>query len=389
VDSALFLRPTLSDTTGYRRFFLKAKEFHIPSLDGLRAVSFFLVFVSHAWWSRLGQFGVSVFFFLSGFLITTLLRMENDKYQAVSLRNFYWRRVLRIFPPFYITIMVILLLVAGKVVRGQIEAKPILAASLYAANYWAIFKGFHLPGFTPFWSLAVEEHFYLLFPLAFLLMCKAKMAYKRQAILLSAACALFLAWRLFLILGLGVVDENRILYATDTRVDTILFGCIFALGLNPVLDEEVKPSTWLCVLGLGALFVSVAFRGPVMHMGFKFTLQGLAFIPLFTMAIMTPASYAKWLNWKWVRFIGTLSYTLYLVHLTLFDVAREHIPSKSLAALAALASCFVYAYAMNKWVEIPSARLRKRFRKGGSDTAFATANLTPSMTEIKETASES
>ncbi|HZC65574.1 MAG TPA: acyltransferase, partial [Candidatus Dormibacteraeota bacterium] len=274
---------------------MKGKEFHIPSLDGLRAVSFFLVFVSHAWWSRLGQFGVSVFFFLSGFLITTLLRMENDKYQTVSLRNFYWRRVLRIFPPFYITIVFILLLVAGGVVRGQIEGKPILAASLYAANYWAIFHGFQLPGFTPFWSLAVEEHFYLLFPLAFLLMCRAKIAYKRQAIILAAACALFLAWRLFLILGLGVADENRILYATDTRVDTILFGCIFALGLNPVLDAEVKPSTWLCVLGLGALLVSVAFRGPVMHMGFKFTLQGLAFIPLFTMAIMTPATYAKWL----------------------------------------------------------------------------------------------
>jgi peptidoglycan/LPS O-acetylase OafA/YrhL len=340
----------------------KGKEFHIPSLDGLRAISFLLVFASHAWWSRLGQFGVSIFFFLSGFLITTLLRIENDKFQTISLRNFYWRRVLRIFPPFYLTVLFILLLVAGHVVSGQIELKPILAATLYAGNYWAIFQGFHLPGFTPFWSLAVEEHFYLLFPLAFLLMCRAKFTYKRQAVILAAACACFLAWRLFLILVLQVVDENRILYATDTRVDTILFGCIFALALNPVLDKDIKPSFSLSILALGTLLLSVIFRGPVMHLGFKFTLQGLALIPLFTIAIMEP-KYFKWLNWKWVRYVGTLSYTLYLVHLALFDAALAHIRAKSLAALVALALCFLYAYAMNRAVEIPAARLRKRFRQ--------------------------
>jgi peptidoglycan/LPS O-acetylase OafA/YrhL len=367
---------------------LKGKSFHIPSLDGLRAVSFFLVFVSHAWWSRLGQFGVSVFFFLSGFLITTLLRMENDKFRNISLRDFYWRRVLRIFPPFYITVVVIVLLVASGVVSGQIELKPILAASFYAGNYWVILRGFHLPGFTPFWSLAVEEHFYLLFPLAFYLMCRARLTYKRQAIILSAACAFVLAWRLFLVFGMGVVDENRILYATDTRVDTILFGCIFALALNPVLDDGVRPSLWLSIVAMGTLLFTVVFRAPVMHMAVKFTLQGLALIPLFTLAILTPQSYSKWLNWKWVRYIGTLSYTLYLVHLALFDTVREHVASKSLAALIALALCFLYAYAMNKTVEIPAARLRKRFRRNGSETSLDASKCPPAMNAAEESVGE-
>jgi peptidoglycan/LPS O-acetylase OafA/YrhL len=362
---------------------LKDKEFHISSLDGIRAVSFFLVFISHAWWSRLGQFGVSIFFFLSGFLITTLLRMENDKYGTISLRKFYWRRVLRIFPPFYITVLFILLLVASGVVNGQIELKPILAASFYAGNYWAIFKGFQLPGFSPFWSLAVEEHFYLLFPLAFLLLCRARLTYKRQALILSAACAFFLAWRLFLVLGMGVVDENRILYATDTRVDTILFGCIFALALNPVLDKHVKPSIGLCFLALCTLLLTVIFRAPVMHMAVKFTLQGLALIPLFTLAIMTPQSYARWLNWKWLRFIGTLSYTLYLIHLAFFDAVGEHVNSKSLAALIALALCFLYAYAMHKGVEIPAARLRKGFRKESSEAALDAVKYARTINAIK------
>jgi peptidoglycan/LPS O-acetylase OafA/YrhL len=368
---------------------LKGKNFHIPSLDGLRAVSFFLVFVSHAWWSRLGQFGVSVFFFLSGFLITTLLRMENDKFKDISLRDFYWRRVLRIFPPFYITILFIVGLVATGVVSGQIELKPILAASLYAGNYWVIFKGFHLPGFTPFWSLAVEEHFYLLFPLAFYLMCRAKFTYRKQATLLAVACACILAWRLVLVFGLRVVDENRILYATDTRVDTILFGCIFALALNPVLDEDVRPSLWLSVVAIGALLVTVIFRAPLMHMAVKFTLQGLALIPLFTLAIMRADSYFRWLNWKWVRYIGTLSYTLYLVHLALFDTVREHVASKSLAALIALALCFLYAYAMNKTVEIPAARLRKRFRRDDIKTPVEATEYTPSMSAAEGSAGES
>src|ERR1041385_111615 len=79
----------------------KASFFHIPSLDGVRAVSFLIVFLAHAGLEKWvpGYFGLTVFFFLSGYLITTLLRMEYDKSGTISLRDFYFRRVLRIFPP--------------------------------------------------------------------------------------------------------------------------------------------------------------------------------------------------------------------------------------------------------------------------------------------------
>src|SRR5713101_6087815 len=79
---------------------------YIPSLDGIRAISFFLVFFSHAGLGGIvpGGFGVSVFFLLSGFLITTLLRAEFARYQRISLGSFYLRRVLRILPPLYITL---------------------------------------------------------------------------------------------------------------------------------------------------------------------------------------------------------------------------------------------------------------------------------------------
>src|SRR5438105_2995303 len=80
--------------------------FQIPSLDGIRAVSFLIVFLAHAGLERYvpGYFGLTVFFFLSGFLITTLLRREYDRTGSVSLSHFYLRRILRIFPPFYLVL---------------------------------------------------------------------------------------------------------------------------------------------------------------------------------------------------------------------------------------------------------------------------------------------
>src|SRR6185437_16099343 len=88
------------------------ESLYIPSLDGIRALSFFLVFFSHAGLGDLvpGGFGVSVFFLLSGFLITTLLRLEFARNKRISLSHFYLRRVLRILPPLYVTLALAIIL---------------------------------------------------------------------------------------------------------------------------------------------------------------------------------------------------------------------------------------------------------------------------------------
>lgn len=82
-------------------------EFHIPSLDGIRGLAALTVFVSHALWRDFvpGGFGVTVFFFLSGYLITTLLRMEHERHGRISFSRFYLRRVYRILPPMYIVLV--------------------------------------------------------------------------------------------------------------------------------------------------------------------------------------------------------------------------------------------------------------------------------------------
>ena len=113
---------------------------HIPSLDGIRAISFLLVFASHCGLDYLvpGGFGVTIFFFLSGFLITTLMRSEFDKNGFVSLRHFWLRRALQILPPFY-------LVLGGAILASLIfdPLRPLLpkafaAQALHVSNYWII-----------------------------------------------------------------------------------------------------------------------------------------------------------------------------------------------------------------------------------------------------------
>src|SRR3954471_18934201 len=112
----------------------------IPSLDGLRAVSFFLVFLGHAGLPYIpfaipAGFGVTVFFFLSGYLITTLLRLEVEQHGRIDFKHFYLRRVLRIWPPFYLVLIAACLLTLAGALGGEIEAPSVLAQALHYANY--------------------------------------------------------------------------------------------------------------------------------------------------------------------------------------------------------------------------------------------------------------
>ena len=144
---------------------------YIPSLDGIRAVSFMMVFATHAGANTFisGDFGVTVFFFLSGFLITTLMRSEFDRNGSVNIRHFWLRRALRILPPFYLVALAATLLALILYPPGTVYAPAMTAEVLFYANYWGIYGiNREAPGTGVVWSLAVEEQFYLLFPLLYI-----------------------------------------------------------------------------------------------------------------------------------------------------------------------------------------------------------------------------
>jgi peptidoglycan/LPS O-acetylase OafA/YrhL len=349
--------------------------FQIPSLDGLRAVSFGFVFAAHAGLYHVvpGAFGVTVFFFLSGFLITTLMRREYEKTGTFSLPKFYLRRVLRIFPPFYIVLVLALLCAATGVVPGGFTLEATLAQALHYSNYRIIEHGYTgLPlGTGVYWSLAVEEHFYLLFPWIYFGLVRLRASGSRQALLIFVLCAVLFAWRTYLVVGANA-SEARASLSSDTRFDSLLFGCALAVYENPALDRSALPErTWkyaLLPFGIAGLLASFLYRDPTFRETFRYTLQGISLIPVFVCAIRYPDwGPMRLLNLRPLAFLGVLSYSLYLMHQVVLYAAETHVGDtlgKLATGLVSLAVTILLSWLMYLSVEKPCAALRKRLRVG-------------------------
>ncbi len=342
-------------------------SFYIPSLDGIRAVSILIVFLSHAGLGKFipGGLGVSIFFFLSGYLITTLLRIEFDKKQTISLKKFYLRRIIRICPPAYLVIAIATVLTIAGVLKGQINPTGIFAHIFHWSNYYIIAANGEgiPPGTGVFWSLAVEEHFYLIFPIVYILLQRYIPSRFRQMLVLFGVCAIVLVWRCILVYGLHS-SEFRTFYATDTRLDSILFGSILGIYGNPILDKIPNSSRlWMFWFGFGltVLLLSVLHRDPQFRETFRYTIQGLALFPVFIAAIL----YHDWLifrvlNLNWVKFVGKISYSLYLVHYTIIIWFGSIGLSPVLSGIFALGLSLLVSTSIYYFVEKPCAGLRHK-----------------------------
>jgi peptidoglycan/LPS O-acetylase OafA/YrhL len=310
-----------------------------------------------------------VFFFLSGYLITTLLRLEFDKTDDISLKQFYLRRVFRIFPPFYLVLLLAYLLTGLGAWHGTLSASAIFAQLFHFINYYIIDNGWWqgiAPGTWVYWSLAVEEHFYLVFPLLYLWLRKRELSAGQQAIALLGVCALVLAWRCTLVFVLDA-PKDRMYVATDTRVDSILAGCLLAVWNNPVLDPHPTSDrklglVWLPLGGLMVL-ISLVIRKPDFEQSFRYTLQSFGLLPVFIAAIRWHDRFPfNLLNTRLAKYLGLLSYSMYLTHtMVIWGLEdRAHLPEPVRAALA-LAIVVAAAALIHRFVERPFARLRRRF----------------------------
>jgi peptidoglycan/LPS O-acetylase OafA/YrhL len=344
--------------------------FHIPSLDGIRVVAFLTVFLGHAGlgkWVPTG-FGVTIFFFLSGYLITTLIRREVEKFGNFDLKLFYTRRVLRIWPSFYLTLIGATVLTLVGILTGTVELPGFLIQFFHVANYGVVQAWKNTaPGTDIFWSLAVEEHFYLIFPWFYLLLIRLRLTPKHQAWVMWGLCALVLLWRCFLVFGWHV-PEDRIFYATDTRVDSILFGCGLAVYGNPMLDvppdSQRRFKRILLPIGFGLLAASFIIHTPGFRETFRYTLQGLGLMPIFMVAICEPNFILfRGLNIGWVRFVGGLSYSLYLVHYIVLSAVGHWLGGLHAFSQGAVSMVIslALAYVMYTLIEVPMAQVRKKF----------------------------
>jgi peptidoglycan/LPS O-acetylase OafA/YrhL len=353
----------------------ETKRFYVPVLDGIRAVAFGLVFVAHAGLDKVvpGGFGVTVFFFLSGYLITTLLRLEADRTGAISLKGFYIRRAFRILPPLYITIAFVAALGAAHILESPGRWQACLAAILSSFNYFKLLAPSHggLPtGLGVVWSLAIEEHFYLLFPLVYMAFVRRRVAAKTQAAILLSSCLVALLWRVILVYGIHIsltVDPPWTYVATDCRFDAIAWGCLLAICNNPWFADRSpllgKYRGYLALGGLATIVASLLIRNPAYRETFRYTIQSMALYPIFYYAVASPsAQIIRWLSWKPLRWIGWTSYSLYLIHDTILLKFESQF---GVHVLKIGVICFIlaalYAAVMRYAVENPLRKVRARF----------------------------
>jgi peptidoglycan/LPS O-acetylase OafA/YrhL len=342
----------------------------IPSLDGVRAVAVALVFFAHSGLENTvpGGLGVTIFFVLSGYLISTLLRVEYATTGKIDYRGFYLRRFLRLMPPLAVIVSLTSILALLGLV-DNFTPNGLLSVLFYYGNYFMIANDFAgVPaGIGIVWSLAVEEHYYLLYPpLAAILLRVGRVGL--SAGILSALCALVLAWRCWL--ASQGVTADYIEMASDTRIDAILIGCLMALWRNPWLDPPAQSSPRrdgaLVGIALAVLLFTLVYRNEFFRLTYRYTLQSGAAAMLLYVAVARSRMWPfSWLNMRPVMYIGAVSYTVYLAHHVVIRLIERHMPQWNWLAVTAMALLVTLAIAelMRRWVEQPCARLRKRLHK--------------------------
>jgi len=287
---------------------------YIPTLDGWRAVAILIVVVDHVnfgqhsanrWYTTYafqGQHGVEVFFVLSGFLITTLLLDERRNTGSIDLRSFYYRRIFRILPAAYAFLAVVSILSQFRVVT--LSWFSLAGSVLFVGNY--IFAPEVL---NHFWSLGVEEQFYMMLPsmLVFLR--------KRTAVILAIfVCACVAGWRWYMIISPTYADplqDFRLRFHTDFRLDTLLYGALLAGALRVEFIERwarrlLHPLVWLALLA----WLVYDCRIPD---GYTTVLRNLLITALIAGTVLRPLSLpGRILEVSVLRWIGRISYSLYL-----------------------------------------------------------------------------
>jgi peptidoglycan/LPS O-acetylase OafA/YrhL len=350
----------------------------IPSLDGIRAISVLIVVLCHSSLEDLvpGGLGVTIFFFLSGYLITTLMLTEHERTGGINILNFYTRRAFRLMPPLLVTLAIAYALTYARLLSGGITDTGLAAQLLYFANYYGLFfdPGNTIPdGTGTLWSLAVEEHFYIFYPLLMTVMLGCALRPGTIGTLLGIGCLVVLAWRIHLVQSPGFVTE-RTYYASDTRIDSITYGCVLAVVMNPQQQRNplstMSGSQWVVLAGAaGTLLVTLLYRNSAFRETFRYSIQGLALMPIFYFAVkFSNNQLFRRLNLPWMVTLGTYSYSIYLIHYVIIRLIAKNVPSVAAKSFilfpVALLISIAYAAAIDRFVDPYFRELRRKYGPG-------------------------
>lgn len=360
---------------------------YLPELDGLRAISVLLVVTVHlhdfeAVWKWLaGWQGVTVFFVLSGYLITTLSLREEGQRGTLSLAAFYVRRSLRIFPLYYLTLAAYCLLIFGLGLNPEKRFLLTGAMPYYLLYFQEVPFFFGLPNemgtiqhanipFYQSWSLGIEEKFYLVWPLLAFVLWRG-----RAALRLSGTAALVLAFAL--VPPLFALAKSEQAAALLYPYYPILAGCLLAVLLHDkVWFERLRclgRRAW--TVALLALFVALHLARPQLADDELLsylcdTAYALAVAGFLAAILLGEGRVQRALRWEPLVFVGKLSYGIYLVHILCLNVAQTlfppHTGNVAVSLGAYLLTCILsigVAWLLAAAVEKPFIEIGRRWSK--------------------------
>lgn len=335
---------------------------YLPTLDGWRAISILLVIMRHEsvhsfgplstrWFSHHGEIGVDVFFAISGILICSRLLSEESQNDSISLKSFYIRRATRILPPVLAFLCVLALL--HRFFPLSIAWREWLGSLFFLRNYT---KLLHLSPLSPglftghFWSLSVEEHFYLIFP-AILVLTR-----KRSRLPILAVLAILI----FLRCGEQIRHREwwEISHHTDVRLNSLLIPAMFA-----VVGMKEKFKIWLRFWPIALVIVCCLITFFAVS---AWQVTAIAFLLSCTVygSVLNPDSLlGRFLELEPLRYIGKISYSLYLWQ-QLFFVSHYHLRIYPLGSLQRWPWCFLMTVgcAITSYyvIEVPLIKLGHR-----------------------------
>ena len=312
------------------------KSKYLPSIDSLRALAVLAVIIYHVDVNYLpgGFLGVDLFFVLSGYLISSLIIKEYRKTGSLNLYNFYIRRARRLLPAVYfmITVGLVVMVLFNEVLLRKSHLDAIFGY-IYSSNWWYIFHkldyfdsfGAQSP-FKHLWSLAIEEQFYMIFPLLFLLVNRKKKSkdgtYKLNKNFLYVVLGLILVSLIAHILLFDINNISRIYFGTDTRAFSLLVGVVGAI-LYPMERLHDKVTLQQNMIYSVVSLVSIATLITVMIYTSEYNTLlyrgGFLLVAILGLIVIISSGkqhtlMSRLLSFKPVVFIGKISYSLYLWH---------------------------------------------------------------------------
>ncbi len=352
-------------------------SFYRPQLDWLRFVAFSLVFMHHAlpqdandyvavgvpqavarWLAGAviaGGFGVDIFFALSSFLITELLVREYDTLGKIDIGAFYVRRILRIWPLYYVFIF-LSVFVFPRFLPGHLDGTHLLPFLFFFANWDAAKHGFNGGVASPLWSVSIEEQFYISWPLLLLI-------FGRKRLQVLGVALLAVAWLSRIVLVMLKTQHPGIWCNTLARLDPIACGVLLAFFGARIPKLSVERRTALLLAAFALLVVCGRYAG---HAGLRalaiYPAVAIASVALLVCFLALPASNGRLA--RTVAYLGKISYGLYVFHLVGIELThligvRRVLPAAALALLLTI----TLATTSFEVMERPILHLKRRFTR--------------------------